>query len=156
MALDSLYQHSEIISLHCPLNCETHHLINAAAIQKMKQGVMLINTSRGAVVDTHAVIQGLKNGKIGALGLDVYEQEDELFFKDLSGEIIQDDEFERLLTFPNVLITAHQGFFTREALTNIAETTLGKIPEANLVTPNNVTSQPCSRAGQTNSASAVP
>lgn len=111
---------------------------------------MIINTSRGAVVDTQAVIAGLKTGKIGALGLDVYEQEDELFFKDLSDSVIQDDVFERLLTFPNVLITAHQGFFTYEALTNIAEITLANIaaypnniPHLNLVTPLNITSKPC-------------
>ena len=150
VSLPDLYRQSDIISLHCPLNCDTHHLVNDDAIQEMKQGVMIVNTSRGAVLDTAAAIKGLKTGKIGALGLDVYEQEDDLFFKDLSGEIIQDDMFERLLTFPNVLITAHQGFFTREALTNIAETTLANIqafpdnlPEANRVTPANITSEPC-------------
>jgi D-lactate dehydrogenase len=102
----------------------THHLIDAAAVERMKPGVMLVNTSRGGLVDTRAVIEGLKRGRIGALGLDVYEEEADLFFEDLSGTVIQDDVFARLLTFPNVLITGHQGFFTREALANIAETTL--------------------------------
>lgn len=125
--LATLYQQSDIISLHCPLTPDTHHLINRAALAQMKQGVMLINTSRGQIVNTRAVIEGLKSGRIGNLGLDVYEEEGDLFFADLSNEVIHDDVFTRLLTFPNVLITGHQGFFTREALTNIAETTLGNI-----------------------------
>lgn len=123
----SLCQQADVISLHCPLTPDTQYLINKAALQDMKQGVMLINTSRGAVIDTQAVIDGLKNGHIGYLGLDVYEQEENLFFKDLSDQIISDDVFERLLTFPNVLITGHQGFFTDQALTSIAETTLKNI-----------------------------
>ena len=127
--LPRLYQEADIISLHCPLNAETFHLIDEQALQQMKQDVMLINTSRGAVLDTKAVILKLKQHKIGALGLDVYEQEEDLFFEDHYGEIIQDDLFERLLTFPNVLITGHQGFFTTEALTNIACTTLSNIRE---------------------------
>lgn len=122
--LDELFGASHIISLHCPLTPETHHLIDADAIDQMSDGVMLINTSRGAIIDTPAVIAGLKSAKIGYLGLDVYEEEEALFFEDRSERIIQDDVFARLLTFPNVLITGHQGFFTREALTNIAETTL--------------------------------
>lgn len=122
--LPELFAASHIISLHCPLTPETHHLIDAEAIDQMRDGVMLINTSRGAIIDTRAVIEGLKSEKIGHLGLDVYEEEEALFFEDLSQRIIQDDVFARLLTFPNVLITGHQGFFTREALTNIAETTL--------------------------------
>src|SRR5690606_8177129 len=97
------------------------------SIEKMKNGVMIINTSRGALVDTLAVIDGLKSGKVGYLGLDVYEEEADLFFEDLSGRVIQDDVFARLLTFPNVIITGHQGFFTREALHNIAHTTLSNI-----------------------------
>jgi D-lactate dehydrogenase len=125
--LNELYESSDIITLHCPLNQQTHHLINAAAIARMKPGVMLINTSRGAVIDAVAVIDGLKSKKIGYLGLDVYEQEGDLFFRDLSNQVIQDDVFERLLTFPNVLITGHQGFFTAEALRNIAHTTLQNI-----------------------------
>lgn len=122
-----LIKASDIISLHCPLTPETHHLINADVLAKCKRGVMLINTSRGKMVDTKAAIQALKTGQLGALGLDVYEEEGDLFFSDLSSEVIQDDVFMRLLTFPNVLITGHQGFFTREALGNIADTTLGNV-----------------------------
>ncbi len=125
--LDELLTRSDVISLHCPLTEETKHIIDGPALDKIKPGVMLINTSRGATLDTCAVIEGLKSKKIAYLGLDVYEQESELFFKDLSCEIIEDDVFERLLTFPNVLITAHQGFFTSDALTNIADTTLDNI-----------------------------
>ncbi len=120
---------ADIISLHCPLTADTHHLINAKTIAQMKTGVMLINTSRGALIDTKAVIIGLKSGKIGYLGIDVYEQEGDLFFEDLSSAVIQDDLFERLLTFPNVLITGHQSFFTAEALKSIAETTLSNISD---------------------------
>jgi D-lactate dehydrogenase len=127
--LPELFANSDIISLHCPLTPETHHLINAKAIEQIKSGVMLINTSRGALIDTQAVIEGLKSGKIGYLGVDVYEQESELFFEDLSGAIIQDDIFQRLTTFPNVLITGHQAFFTTEALHNIAETTFANIAD---------------------------
>jgi D-lactate dehydrogenase len=122
--LDELFGSSDIIALHLPLTPETYHLVDSHAVERMKKGAMLINTSRGGLVDTRAVIHGLKTGRIGALGLDVYEEEADLFFEDLSGKVIQDDVFARLLTFPNVLITGHQGFFTREALANIAETTL--------------------------------
>lgn len=115
---------SDIVTLHCPLTSETRHVINAAAIARMKAGVMLINTSRGAVIDTQAVIIGLKSGAIGYLGLDVYEEEAELFFEDMSDQMIQDDVFARLLTFPNVLITGHQGFFTADALAAIASVTI--------------------------------
>ncbi|KLK92265.1 2-hydroxyacid dehydrogenase [Microvirga vignae] len=124
---NELFAASDIITLHCPLTPATHHLINEAALTRMKPGVMLINTSRGAVIDTHAVVKGLKEGVIGNLGLDVYEEEADLFFEDLSGRFIDDDVFARLLTFPNVLITGHQAFFTKEALTNIAETTIGNV-----------------------------
>lgn len=127
--LPELYRQSDIISLHCPLLPETRHMINRQAIGQMKPGVMLINTSRGALVETQSVIDGLKSGAIGYLGLDVYEEEADLFFEDLSGSVIHVDVFTRLLTFPNVLITAHQAFLTQEALTNIAETTLGNIKE---------------------------
>jgi D-lactate dehydrogenase len=127
VTLPELYLGSDIISLHCPLVPETHHLIDEQALAQMKDGVMLINTSRGRIVDTRAVINSFKRGKIGYLGLDVYEEEGDLFFNDLSDKIIGDDIFMRLLTFPNVLITSHQGFFTREALTAIAETTLANI-----------------------------
>ncbi len=128
--LQRLYRQSDIISLHCPLTPQTHHLIDAGALEQMRSGVMLINTSRGYVVDTRAVIRGLKSGKIGYLGLDVYEEEADLFFDDLSERVIQDDVFTRLLTFPNVVITAHQAFFTREALHSIADTTLANITAA--------------------------
>jgi D-lactate dehydrogenase len=124
VTLEKLFCESEIISLHCPLTPQTHHMINDASIAQMKDGVMLINTSRGGMIDTNAVIRGLKSAKIGYLGLDVYEMEEDLFFEDLSNEIIQDDVFLRLLTFPNVLITGHQGFFTQQALKQIADTTI--------------------------------
>lgn len=127
--LPELFANADLISLHCPLTPETHYLIDEAAIAQMKRGVMLINTSRGALIDTQAVIQGLKSQKIAALGLDVYEQENNLFFEDLSNEIIQDDLFERLLTFPNVIVTGHQAFFTTNALQDIAETTLNNLTE---------------------------
>lgn len=122
--IDTLLRESDIVALHLPLTPETHHLIDAEAVGKMKKGVMLVNTSRGALIDTQAVIGGLKNGTIGYLAIDVYEEEEELFFEDLSGQIITDDVFMRLLTFPNVLVTGHQAFFTQEALTNIADTTV--------------------------------
>lgn len=127
ISLLELLASADIISLHCPLLPETHNLIDAETISQMKSGVMLINTSRGALIDTEAAIQGLKSGKIGYLGLDVYEQEGDLFFEDFSNTVIQDDTFERLLTFPNVLITGHQAFFTAEALNSIAQTTLANI-----------------------------
>ncbi|MEQ9550850.1 MAG: 2-hydroxyacid dehydrogenase [Coleofasciculus sp. G3-WIS-01] len=127
--LPELFATSDIISLHCPLTPQTHHLINAQSLTQMKPGVMLINTSRGALIDTRAVIDALKSRKIGYLGLDVYEQESNLFFEDLSTEVIEDDVFQRLLTFPNVLITGHQAFFTEDALQNIAQTTLSNITD---------------------------
>lgn len=127
VTLEELLAASDIRSLHCPLTPETRHLIDAAAVAAMKPGVMLINTSRGAVIETSAAIDGLKSGRIGYLGLDVYEEEGDLFFEDLSDQVIRDDVFARLLTFPNVLITGHQAFFTREALTAIAETTIANI-----------------------------
>ena len=125
--LNELFAQSDIISLHCPLTPENKHLISDTAIARMKNGVMLINTSRGALLDTIAIIEGLKSGKIGYLGLDVYEEEEEIFFEDRSGLILGDDVFARLLTFPNVIITGHQAFFTREALLNIAATTIDNI-----------------------------
>ena len=127
MPLDDIWAQADIISLHCPLNNDTQHLINADIIQKMKNGVMLINTGRGNLIDTRAVITGLKSKKIGYLGLDVYEEESELFFEDNSNKLLQDDVFARLLTFPNVVITGHQAFFTHEALTAISEITLANI-----------------------------
>lgn len=129
LPLDELFDQSDIISLHCPLLESTHHIINEASIAKMRPGVTLLNTSRGALIDTSAVIQGLKSGHIGNLAIDVYEEEDNLFFEDQSGEVMQDDVFARLLTFPNVLITGHQAFFTETALTQIARVTLQNISE---------------------------
>lgn len=129
VSLDELLAQSDIITLHCPLMPQTHYIINAKAIKKMKDGVMLINTSRGALVETLTVIEALKSGKIGYLGLDVYEEEGDIFFEDLSGQIIKDDVFARLLTFPNVVVTGHQAFFTETALSNIAHTTLENISE---------------------------
>lgn len=128
-SLDEVLRESDIVSLHCPLTDKTLHLINENSITKMKTGVMLINTSRGALVDTQAVIEGLKSKKIGYLGLDVYEQESNIFFNDLSEEILVDDTLARLMTFPNVLITSHQGFLTEEALTQIAIVTLNNIAD---------------------------
>ncbi|RYD71045.1 MAG: 2-hydroxyacid dehydrogenase, partial [Sphingobacteriales bacterium] len=129
VTMDQLLADSTIISIHCPLTPETHHLLNEAAFAKMKTGVMLINTSRGAVLCTKDVIEALKTGKIGYLGIDVYEQEEKLFFRDLSESVIQDDMILRLLSFPNVLITSHQAFFTHEALTEIAQVTLGNLAD---------------------------
>jgi D-lactate dehydrogenase len=125
--LDELFSRSDVIALHCPLTPETHHMIDADALSRMRDGVMLINTSRGALVDTTAVIAALKSGRIGYLGLDVYEEEADLFFEDLSDRVVHDDVFSRLLTFPNVLVTGHQAFFTSQALANIATTTIENI-----------------------------
>ncbi len=125
--LDSLFKNADIISLHCPLTSDTRYMINHDSISRMKPGVMLINTSRGALMDTRALLDGLKSKQIGYLGIDVYEQEGSLFFEDHSLDIIQDDLFQRLLTFPNVLVTGHQAYFTKEALQHIAETTVSNI-----------------------------
>lgn len=125
--MDTLLKNSDIISLHCPLTKETNHLINEESIMKMKTGVMIINTSRGALIDTESLIEGLKNRKIGYAGLDVYEEEANYFFTDFSNSIIEDDELARLLSFNNVLVTSHQAFLTAEALSNISSTTLENI-----------------------------
>jgi D-lactate dehydrogenase len=127
LPLENVFANSNIISLHCPLNEHTRYIVNKDSIESMQDNVMLINTSRGGLIDTRAVVKGLKSGKIGSLGIDVYEQEENLFFRDLSETIIEDDVISRLSSFPNVLITAHQGFFTREALAEIAETTLSNL-----------------------------
>jgi len=127
LPMDELLTSVDILSFHCPLTPDTFHLINDETLEKMNDGVMIINTSRGAIVDAAAAIKGLKSGKISYLGLDVYEQEGDIFFRDLSDVIIRDDVFERLLTFHNVLITGHQGYLTDEALHNIAETTLNNL-----------------------------
>lgn len=125
-----LLAEAEIVTLHCPLTPETRHLIDTAAIERARDGLVIVNTSRGALIDTTALIEGLKTRKIGAVALDVYEQEADLFFEDLSSEIVSDDIFQRLLTFPNVLITGHQAFLTEEALEAIAQTTLASIADA--------------------------
>lgn len=127
VSLDELFEKSGIVTLHCPLTPDTHHLVNDAMLRRARHGFMLINTGRGALIDTRAVIGALKSGALGSLGIDVYEEEADLFFEDLSGHVLRDDVFARLLTFPNVLITGHQGFFTREALTSIAETTIANV-----------------------------
>ncbi|MDQ8199215.1 2-hydroxyacid dehydrogenase [Pelagicoccus enzymogenes] len=127
--LDTLFSQSDVISLHCPLMKETHHIIDAAAIAKMKKGVTIVNTSRGGLIGTADVIQGLKSGHIGNLAIDVYEEEESMFFEDQSATVMQDDVFARLLTFPNVLVTGHQAFFTDTALTQIARVTLANLSE---------------------------
>lgn len=142
VGLDELLSSSDVVTLHCPLTPDSHHLIGAESIAKMKDGVMLINTSRGALVDARAAIAGLKSGKIGYVGLDVYEEEGDLFFEDLSGRAIQDDVFARLTTFPNVIVTGHQAFFTQDALRNIAQTTLENLRDLERTgdSPNRVSS----------------
>ena len=127
VSLDELYKESDIFSLHCPLTDQTRYLINDDSIAKMKDGVMIINTGRGQLIHTNALIEGLKNKKIGSAGLDVYEEESEYFYEDKSDRIIDDDVLARLLSFNNVIVTSHQAFFTREALANIAATTLENI-----------------------------
>jgi D-lactate dehydrogenase len=127
--LDTLFAQSDLVSLHCPLTKETQNVINAKSISKMKDGVYIVNTSRGKLIDTKALIAGLKTGKIAGAGLDVYEEESEYFFEDFSNSIIEDDVLARLLTFPNVIITSHQGYFTREALVNIALITFENIDD---------------------------
>jgi D-lactate dehydrogenase len=129
VSLDELWERSDVISLNCPLTPESRHMVSDGVIRRMKPGVMLVNTGRGALIDTPAVIDGLKSGQIGSLALDVYEEEATLFFTDRSDEVLSDDVFARLLTFPNVLITAHQAFLTREALAAIAVTTLANLAD---------------------------
>ncbi len=145
VSTDRLFAESDIITLHCPLLPGTRHLVNEESLARMKRGVMLINTSRGALIDTEAVIRALKSGKIGLLGLDVYEEEGDLFFEDLSTQVIQDDVFARVLTFPNVVVTAHQAFFTRQAMEAIAHDTLANVtafergqPPPGLIEPDRV------------------
>ena len=127
VALDTLYRESDVISLHCPLTKDSYHLINEKSIAKMKPGIMIINTGRGMLIDSKALIKGLKTGKIAFAGLDVYEEESDYFFEDFSNKVITDDVLARLLSFNNVMVTSHQGFFTQEALHNIATTTLENI-----------------------------
>ena len=120
---------ADIISLHCPLTAENHHIVNADTFGRMKRGALLVNTSRGGLLDTDAAIQALKSGHLGGLALDVYEQEGDLFFRDLSSSIVTDDVFQRLISFSNVIVTGHQAFFTREAIGTISETTLRSVTE---------------------------
>lgn len=127
--LDELFKSSDIISLHCPLTKETHHMIDAVSLEKMKKGVVIINTSRGALIDAEALLDGIKSRKIGAACLDVYEEESDVFFEDYSGHIVDDDILARLISMPNVIVTSHQAFLTEEALNNIAETTTKNIFE---------------------------
>jgi D-lactate dehydrogenase len=129
VSLDELCARSQVISLHAPLVPATHHVINAERISLMKQGVVIVNTSRGGLLDTQAAIAGLKSGKIGGLGLDVYEEEAGLFFKDHTGEVIEDDVFHQLVNYPNVVVTGHQAFLTVDALENIADATLDNVGE---------------------------
>jgi D-lactate dehydrogenase len=133
--LPELLASSDIVTLHCPLNAATRHLINGTALDRLKPGAMLVNTSRGAVLDTQAALAALSSGRLGALGLDVYEGEAALFFRDLSEQVITDETFKRLVAFPNVIITAHQGFLTHEALREIAETTMQNITDFERGTP---------------------
>ena len=129
VSLDELYRESDIISLHCPLTDQTKYMIDKDSIDKMKEGVMIINTGRGQLINTNDLIEGLKEKKIAAAGLDVYEEEGEYFYEDKSDKIIDDDVLARLLSFNNVIVTSHQAFFTKEALHNIAETTLQNIED---------------------------
>ena len=145
--LDELFAESDIISLHCPLTPETDHLIDNKAIEKFKKGVVIINTSRGALVDAQALLGGIKSRKVGAACLDVYEEESDLFFEDNSGHILEDDILARLISMPNVIVTSHQAFLTEEALENIAETTVKNISDfvKNGECPNEL----CYRGGNT-------
>ena len=127
VSLDELFSASDIISLHCPLTDETHYIINETALSKCKTGVIILNTSRGALVDAEALLKGIKSRKVGAACLDVYEEEADLFFEDNSGHILEDDTLARLISMPNVIVTSHQAFLTEEALENIAETTINNI-----------------------------
>ena len=127
VSLEQLFEQSDILSLHCPLTEETNHLINAASLSRMKEGVVIVNTSRGALVNTEDLIAGIKSGKVGAAALDVYEEEGDLFYEDFSGAIVQDDKLVRLIAMPNVIVTSHQAFLTREALDNIAQTTVNNL-----------------------------
>lgn len=149
LPLDDLLAAGDIVSLHLPLTPSTHHLMTTATLARMKPGAMLVNTSRGKLIDTTAVIAALKQGRLGGLAIDVYEEEEGVFFEDLSGQVLQDDELARLLTFPNVLVTAHQAFLTREALDEIARVTvenLLRIGRGEPPLPGTVVEDPAARA----------
>jgi len=126
---DKAQAEADIISLHCPLTPQTHHIVNARTLARVKRGALLINTSRGGLVDTQAAVEALKSGQLGGIAIDVYEQEASLFFRDLSSTVIRDDVIQRLVSFPNAILTGHQAFFTREALTTILKTTLASISD---------------------------
>ncbi len=145
--LDELFAGSDIISLHCPLTDDTHHIISAEALEKCKKGVVILNTSRGALVDAEALLEGIKSRKVGAACLDVYEEESNLFFKDHSGHIMEDDTLARLISMPNVIVTSHQAFLTEEALENIAETTVTNL--VGFAQTNQCPNELCYRAGNT-------
>ncbi|MBP3572966.1 MAG: 2-hydroxyacid dehydrogenase [Clostridia bacterium] len=144
---DELFASSDIISLHCPLTEETYHIIDGAALDKCKKGVVLLNTSRGALVDAEALLAGIKSRKVGAACLDVYEEESDLFFEDNSGHILEDDTLARLISMPNVIVTSHQAFLTEEALSNIAETTVNNIVE--MIATGSCPNELCYRGGNT-------
>ena len=146
VSLDEIFEKSDIISLHCPLTEETHHIINKSTIEKCRHGVVILNTSRGALVDAEALLQGIKSRKVGAACLDVYEEESELFFEDFSGHILEDDILARLISMPNVIVTSHQAFLTEEALSNIAETTVNNIAE--LTKTDKCKNEICYRSGK--------
>lgn len=145
VTLDELYRISDVITLHCPLNPTTYHIVSEQSLGNMKKGVMIVNTGRGGLLDTKALIGALKSGKVGSAGLDVYEEESEFFFEDLSSQVLTDDVLARLLTFSNVLITSHQGFFTHEALAAIADTTLGNVSD--FLNGRPLTNEVCYRCG---------
>ena len=145
--LDELFANSDIISLHCPLTDETYHIIDETALDKCKKGVVLLNTSRGALVDAEALLAGIKSRKVGAACLDVYEEESDLFFEDNSGHILEDDTLARLISMPNVIVTSHQAFLTEEALSNIAETTVNNIVE--MIETGSCPNELCYRGGNT-------
>lgn len=145
VTLDELFANSDIISLHCPLNEETYHVIDERSLEKCKRGVVLLNTSRGALVDAEALLAGIKSRKVGAACLDVYEEESELFFEDFSGHILDDDTLARLISMPNVIVTSHQAFLTEEALNNIAETTVSNL--VSFFATNQCPNELCYRGG---------
>ena len=151
VSLDELWTRSDIISLHCPLTDENRHMINASTIARMKKGVVIINTSRGALIDTEALVEGIKERKIGAACLDVYEEESNIFFHDYSNHIVNDDVLARHISMPNVIVTSHQAFLTREALSNIADTTLSNVRE--FFTSDRCANEVCYKCGKIQTAS---
>ena len=147
VSLDELFEGSDIISLHCPLTEETYHIINSDSLEKCRRGVVILNTSRGALVDAEALLAGIKSRKVGAACLDVYEEEADIFFEDFSGHIIEDDTLARLISMPNVIVSSHQAFLTEDALSNIAETTVKNI--VGFFENNECPNELCYRGGST-------